>query len=130
MAGSIYEIKWSSQGINPNLPVGITLVDYAQNKKYELETRAKIGDGKFIWTYVPAHTAYTGPESLFSGDKFKIRVYYVATKDVAVQYPDESDNYFSIVTASVGLKDIDNQLASISEAVSRLMESVKRFLRR
>ena len=127
IAGDTYDIEWTSNGIDPNLPVGITLIDDAQNKIYEIESYLnKIGDGKLSWTYIPAHTAYTDSSSLFTGDKFKIRV-YVATKDITVQYPDESDDYFSIVSSATttSFKNMENQLADISRVVSQLMEQMK-----
>jgi len=90
--GEEYEIIWKSEGINPNLPVAITLIDYSKNKKYGIDTSwAKIGDGKFITSWGAAF-----PISVASGNKYKIRV-YVNTKDITAQFPDESDDYFSIV---------------------------------
>jgi len=38
---------------------------------------------------------------------------------------DLSDSYFSIVEGAVGLKNIENQLASIAEAISQLAEKIK-----
>ena len=97
VAGNSYDIKWISMGIDADSPVGITLIDDVQNKEYEIESYlTEIGDGKLTWAHIPAHTFYTDSSSLFTGNKFKIRV-YVATTDVVSQYSDESDNYFSIV---------------------------------
>ena len=89
--GTQYEISWESNGIDVNSPVGITLIDYERNKEYGTTGWAKIGDGKFITSWGAAF-----PISVPSSDKYKIRV-SVATKDITALFPDESDNYFSIV---------------------------------
>jgi hypothetical protein len=99
IADSMYDIKWTYSGIDPNSPVSIILIDDAQNKTYEIESGfGKIGDGKVSWFHVPVGTFYNGLASLFTGKKFKIKV-SVATKDALTGYSDSSDNYFAIATA-------------------------------
>jgi len=101
VADSSYDIKWTYSGIDPNLPVSIILIDDAQNKTYVIESYlSKIGDGKLTWSHIPAHTFYDGPASLFTGNKFKIKI-SVATKDASALYPDTSNNYFTIVAPTV-----------------------------
>ena len=85
------------------------------------------------------------PQDIEPGDNYKIEIIPVISetsgqwstdmKEVVGGIGDESDNYFSIVTqvqevSSVGLKEIENQLAFISQVISRLAEQIKELLKR
>jgi hypothetical protein len=112
-----YTIKWSSSGFtpdawaqiqlrnaeNPDSIVKVIVISMSMSTgSYEWTISSDVPDGKYlIWM--------TGP---------------------APSLTDFSDTPFNIVADGAGLKDMENQLASIANAVSRLMEKMKELITR
>ncbi len=91
--GKNFDIKWTSQGIDSNLPIAFSLIDYSQNKTYASGCSVDIKVSAGI-----ASTSYGAclPSLVPVGNQYKAQV-CIATKDASATYCDESNNYFSIV---------------------------------
>jgi len=188
VVGNTYQIFWESTGILQTDKIRIAVIDYtnpSNSVESDLIYNLAGNLGAYSWTI---------PSNFKTGDKYKIKV---EACRITQCYSDESDNYFSIVSAStcdqkckdlgydagicrswavvptaevgckagekdigytsdcyvpagfVGssrtcccgtgeegapflttLKSLENQLASISEAVSQLMEAIKELMKR
>lgn len=120
MAGNSYVIVWTMTGAQ-GMPTTVEL--------YKA--------GNLISTLVygaPALSlSWIVPSTLTSGSDYKFRVFNPT-------YPnnfDDSDNYFSIITASstatstsMRIQDVEHQLANISVMVARLSEEIQKLLGR
>jgi len=109
--GQTYTITWSSSDIaKPKVDL------YKAGKWQTIVTFFLTPRESYSWTI---------PTDLPVGNDYKIRVsdYYDSSTY------DESDNCFSIAS-SFGLEAIENQLASISAAVSQLAERIKELMGR
>ena len=87
--------------------------------------------GSYSWDPAKVRSAIGYPYNVDVPDgKYKIRaIDYNDPRGTAVAY-DLSDAPFSIVAAAFGLNDLTNQLADISQAVSKLIEKVTNLIGR
>jgi len=117
--GAAYQVKWQSTGItsgNVKITICMTVASYSAAPR--TETRCSL----------PLTVPNTGLYQSTFGQAASIGDYTVRVEDATDPAVfDESDNYFSIVSG-LGLKSMENQLASISEAIARLMENVKKLM--
>ena len=90
--------------------------------------KGTIGDawdtGSFVWT-VGEVTTIWGQKIILPAGQYIIRIC-----DSGKTICDDSDRSFSIVAAAFGLNDLTNQLADISQAVSKLIEKVTNLIGR
>jgi len=90
--------------------------------------KGTIGDawdtGSFVWT-VGEVTTIWGQKIILPAGQYIIRIC-----DSGKTICDDSDRSFSIVAAGFGLNDLTNQLADISQAVSKLIEKVTNLIGR
>ena len=116
--GNTYKITWSMEGIE------------SVNVEY-----IKKGPEEFDVYYVISSNLYKGEAFYwdipldFPTGEYKIVVVEVVPSGGYATI-DYSDNYFSIVEGGLGLKYIEIQLASLSEAVLQLAEKIKLLMRR
>ena len=116
-AGKIYEITWASAGID-KVAICVNYGGGCLELGGISTTGIDASLGKFSW-WIDPNAPY------IPGGNLKIRVY-----DVRKTIFDESDDYFSIVSSGVGLESVRDQLASVSNAVSRLVEKIEEWLKR
>ena len=124
VAGQAHEITWNSSGID-KVVISICAETPLLTTKYSCWELPAMGYGinanlgKYSWSIDP-NAPYVPGEV-----KIKISNYI----DSSIY--DESDNYFSIAaqTQPLGLKTIEDQLASISEAIANLLKNAKELLK-
>jgi len=128
MKGSTYRIQWATTGYGSDASVQIGLRDarYDVNiDKGEVTIINTINSGSYSWA-IPSTTEV--------GSQFKIVIYIDGGGPGKY---DLSDDYFSIVepffsvplsTETEILKDMESQMASVSAAISRLMEGIKELM--
>ncbi len=104
--GKTYEIKWVASDLSS---LGINIANDSINLTTGIADNLSPGAGSYSWTI---------PSSIAVGDKYKILA-------GGQKITDMSDNYFSIVSGGLGLKNLENLLADISKAVSKLLEEIK-----
>jgi hypothetical protein len=126
--GNTYPIKWTTTGYDSNASIQISLRDarYDPNlPEGEMTIANTINNGSYDWT-IPSTVKPTSEV----GPTHKIVIYIEGGGPGKF---DESDNYFSIIAEEivpVGLKYIEDQLASIANAVSQIMEVIKELMGR
>lgn len=105
--GNTYDITWDSGGIDK---VNIELI--TPTGGLGLASNILASAGKFNWKVDTIGS---------TSDSYKIKISNSAQTSIS----DSSDNYFSIVSEGLGLKNLENLLADISKAVSKLLEEIK-----
>jgi len=127
--GNTYDITWNSSGID-KVYIGLRcseggIVPTFTSTNIAREISASLG--KYSWK-----VSTTGI-TMCDGYKITIGSEATTTKgtEVISGTYDESDNYFSIVeVAPSALKYLENQLASVSDAIAQLMEAIKELMKR
>lgn len=109
--GKTYDIKWKSTGFVNNAPFIIFLKNDELGKTCRLvQGYVQAGDGKYSWTIGKDYCA-TYPDIYYPGNKLKITI----TQSEGMIQPrasDESDNYFSIVSAGTNLPPVIDGLTA------------------
>ena len=116
--GKTYDITWRATNLVNK--TGYVILQKAGMSGINLAENYDLSLGKFTWTVNIAGYSSTGND-------FKI---YVGRGNVEPSVSDTSDAPFSIVAAGFGLNDLTNQLADISQAVSKLIEKVTNLIGR
>jgi hypothetical protein len=124
--GSTYQIKWTPNNIGKN--IAINLINYTPGSYYGQQYGIRDGStvydnadsGQFSWTIPSSIPA--GSYKIYVGD---------ATPNISSSgLTDGSDATFSIVAAGLGLDIIQEQVASVAAAVSKLIEQVRGLMGR
>ncbi|MBI1971416.1 MAG: PKD domain-containing protein [Candidatus Wildermuthbacteria bacterium] len=122
--GGVYTIKWTSVNADKT-GIALYLTDQSTSPWNITEIARNVDPnlGSYSWTV---------PSTIPEGTKYKIQITGVVAGAVqpyrgTVGLSDESDNYFSIVSPASSLKNIEDQTASIADAISKLLESIKGF---
>ncbi len=116
VAGQAHDITW--RGFGDVGLVDIVLVDHRAGPRETVIARNIIDPMDDVWTGYD----WAIPRDITPGEN----AFRISIRGRAVS--DDSDRFFSIVAGGLGLKDIENQLASVSDAVSRLIEGVRELL--
>ena len=103
-----YEIIWNSDGVDIIDQILLWGPGFQFQKDELIAQNIPTSQEKYSWII---------PLNIPSGD-YKIRIW-----DSTGQL-DDSDNYFSIIETKLGLESIENQLASISDAISYLIDRI------
>jgi len=120
--GKVYTIKWDN---SPDIEkVSIYLENWANVGAGGPFTRSIVEN---ISASVKEYSWTITVEDFPIGDSYMVQI--VNADDSSIN--DRSDGKFSIVEAGpLGLKEIENQLAFISQVISRLAEQIKELLKR
>ncbi|MDA1337388.1 MAG: peptidoglycan-binding domain-containing protein [bacterium] len=128
--GNVYNIAWSSINVNA---VDIELADWSRAGAggpltwmiaKNIAPLDSSGNGKYSWN-IPAPASLT--PSLEPGSQYQIRVYNSTNYSVF----DTSDAFFKIdfnILGANDLKNVENQLASVSDAAANLLVEIKKLL--
>ena len=117
--GNVCAVRWESKGVNlVRIYVFNSNIIGSGSTNYIVPNNQAIpaSQGYYNWTIGEVGL----PVGVDEGAVYKIRI-----DDVDSNLFDSSDNYFSIVSSGLGLKNIENQLASLTEAVFSLIEQVR-----
>lgn len=124
--GKPYTVKWSSTGNVANVHL-----DLYRHGAYEIGIVGETPNtGSWVWNVPSSPVSWPVP----AGSGYSLRIFSLDNRNNW----DESDNYFNIVSSTGGgtvsptsdaIQDVENGLASISSAISKLLESFKNFVR-
>ncbi|MEK9134990.1 MAG: hypothetical protein AAB451_01695 [Patescibacteria group bacterium] len=116
-AGHVQKIIWTSNGVNSVWLSYLKYPDTTGTTASQVQiTSLSNNPGFYDWSI---------PTNISTSSYYKIQV---ASLDGAVS--DLSDNYFKIIpNADLGFNNIENQMASISAAVTKLVEQIKELKR-
>lgn len=123
--GNMRKITWQSEGVE-KVNIGI----YGYNSKGTIILSGGPLPGGFPSSYqLNADRGYyewIAPSKDYLGNYPYYKIVIYDSNDSEIR--DESDNYFSIIE-NLGLKNIENQLASIAHAVVKLKNLIKELLK-
>ena len=97
------------------------------SNQIKITSEVSTSDGKYSWTI---------PEDIATGKDYKIYIRTINNNCFDnTCLADASDNYFSIIAGEAsasesGLRDVENQLASISTAIDKIVETINELLGR
>ncbi len=116
-AGQTYTIKWNTGGFSADSDITLSL-SLEGSETPIVKTK---NSGNYVWTILT---------NVKEGKLYKIFIAKGNVSEASILDGtfDASDNYFSIVAAPVGLNEMESQLASISSAISSLIEAIKQGL--
>jgi len=128
--GKTYDILWKSSGVEKVYIAAKVFKDGVSVGSLGIASsldNVSAASGKYSWTPNSNH--------LLEGNQIKIEISNTEIPVSGISTPetlpsDESDNYFKIISSGTGLKDVEDMLASVSQAISQLGEGIKELIGR